>query len=143
VALKLYTKFLTVNYLQVTSSKPLPVSKDILNSATSTIIEKLGKIPISFALSNNNLKKHFNITEKNIPATESHPRSMDVDDPCHDSNTKDMKISEDVVMKDIDFKTTTIKSEDSFFDQNNQNILNENVESRGSCGSDDSMWRPW
>lgn len=27
--------------------------------------------------------------------------------------------------------------------QNNQNLLNENVESRGSNGSDDSMWRPW
>lgn len=27
--------------------------------------------------------------------------------------------------------------------QNNQNLINENVESRGSNGSDDSMWRPW
>lgn len=27
--------------------------------------------------------------------------------------------------------------------QNNQHLLNENVESRGSNGSEDSMWRPW
>jgi hypothetical protein len=65
---------------------------------------------------------------------------MDVDDA--DEPPANGTESDDVLMKEVNGKMP-VKSEENFIDQNNQNILNENVESRGSCGSDDSMWRPW
>lgn len=66
---------------------------------------------------------------------------MDVDENLDDRTP--MSLTTQNSFKKNDVQTYRPRSPYYEQNQNNQNLLNENVESLGSNGSDDSMWRPW
>lgn len=80
----------------------------------------------------------------------SHPEAtqkMEVDEPENIETKNHLSLTNHFPKKieKMDDDSREMKSRSPYLEQNqnNQNILNENLESRGSNGSEDSMWRPW
>lgn len=133
----------------------------------ATLSSMAEKIDTTICLQKN-LK--FALTEGNPPAISSSPSNiypvkpqqqqqmactsqMDIDETPNDGQEEKTKIVFNTETGPNNYSKKLEKMDEDVYNsrsplyeqniQNNQNLINENVESRGSNGSDDSMWRPW
>lgn len=96
------------------------------------------------------VSQHDEPTNYSTNHNQSHPepaQKMEVDEPDNIEEKGLISLTNHFPKKHekMDDDSHEMKSRSPYHEQNqnNQNILNENLESRGSNCSEDSMWRPW